>query len=154
MTLTLIRQCPMSNTSELFPYTTICSSFKWIKPLFLSYRVRRHIHTHTQMERQTETQTDTQTEMSTLWLRFINRNYNYSQNTHTHTRAHTHTRTLLLLLFVCVYSECLNAVNSAFKKKGRFVKLSFHVHLQLQIHCQSKLNLLHETGQYKIIMPL
>ena len=24
----------MSNSSELFPYTTICSSFKWIKLLF------------------------------------------------------------------------------------------------------------------------
>ena len=34
VTLTLIGQCPMSNSSELFPYTTICSSFKWIEPLF------------------------------------------------------------------------------------------------------------------------
>ena len=34
VTLTLIEQCPMSNSSELFPYTTICSSFKWIEPLF------------------------------------------------------------------------------------------------------------------------
>ena len=29
MTLTLIRQCPMSNSSKLFSYTTKCSSFKW-----------------------------------------------------------------------------------------------------------------------------
>ena len=35
VTLTLIEQCPMSNSSELFSYTTICSSFKWIEPLFL-----------------------------------------------------------------------------------------------------------------------
>ena len=34
MTLILIGQCPMSNSSELFSYTTICSSFKWIEPLF------------------------------------------------------------------------------------------------------------------------
>ena len=34
VTLTLIRQCPMSIWSEIFSYTTICSSFKWIKPLF------------------------------------------------------------------------------------------------------------------------
>ena len=30
MTLTLIGQCPMSNSSELFSYTTICSSFKLV----------------------------------------------------------------------------------------------------------------------------
>ena len=60
MTLTLIGQCPMSNLSELFSYTTICLSFKWIVPLFcifLSYRVHRHTHTHrnthTQKHRQT-----------------------------------------------------------------------------------------------------
>ena len=34
VTLTLIRQCPMLNSSELFTYTTICSSFKWIGLLF------------------------------------------------------------------------------------------------------------------------
>ena len=33
-TVTLIRQCPMSNSSELFSYTTIFSGFKWIEPLF------------------------------------------------------------------------------------------------------------------------
>ena len=31
--LTLIGQCPMSNSSELFSYTTICLNFKSIKPL-------------------------------------------------------------------------------------------------------------------------
>ena len=29
VTLTLIGQCPMSNSSELFSCTTICLSFKW-----------------------------------------------------------------------------------------------------------------------------
>ena len=37
----------MSNSSELFPYTTISSSFKLIEPLFLGYRVHRHTYTHT-----------------------------------------------------------------------------------------------------------
>ena len=43
MTLTLIGQCPVSNSSELFPYTctAICSSFKWTDQLFLTYRVHR-----------------------------------------------------------------------------------------------------------------
>ena len=35
----------------------ICSSFKWIKPLFLSNRVHRHTHTH----RHTDSKTDTKT---------------------------------------------------------------------------------------------
>ena len=34
MPMTLIGQCPMSNSSELFSYTTICSSFMSIEPLF------------------------------------------------------------------------------------------------------------------------
>ena len=55
MTLTLIGQCPMSNSSELFSYTTICSSFKSIEPLFFELsctQTDRHIH------RQTHRQTD------------------------------------------------------------------------------------------------
>ena len=53
VSLTLIRQCPMSNSSELFSYTTICSSFKWIEPIFfLSYPVKKtdrltQTHRHT-----------------------------------------------------------------------------------------------------------
>ena len=47
VTLTLIGKCPMSNSSELFSYTTICSSFKSIEPLFFSYPV------HRQTDRQT-----------------------------------------------------------------------------------------------------
>ena len=58
--LTLIGQCPMSNSSELFSYTTICSSLKWIEPFFFSYRVHRQIGRHTHRH------TDTQMELSTL----------------------------------------------------------------------------------------
>ena len=65
VTLTLIGQCPLSNSSELFSYTTICSSFKLIEPSCT----------------QTDTQTDTQTSMSTLKWRLINRNYNNTSAT-------------------------------------------------------------------------
>ena len=34
LTLTLITQCPMSNSSELFSYATLCKSFKLINSLF------------------------------------------------------------------------------------------------------------------------
>ena len=37
VTLTLIRQCPMSNSSELFSYTTIYSSFKRIEYSIYNY---------------------------------------------------------------------------------------------------------------------
>ena len=55
VTLTLIGQCPMSNSSELFSYTTICSSFKWIEPLFFELSC-------TQTDRQTGTKTDRHTD--------------------------------------------------------------------------------------------
>ena len=61
VTLTLIGQCPMSNSSELFSYTTICSSFKCIELLFFELsctQTDRQTHTHTQK--------DGQTDMSTL----------------------------------------------------------------------------------------
>ena len=48
VTLTLIGQCQMSNSSELFPYTTVCSSFKRIEPLFFELsctQADRHTHT-------------------------------------------------------------------------------------------------------------
>ena len=51
---TLNEQCPMSNSSGLFSYTTICSSFKWIEPLF--YPVHRQ--THNKTDTQTPTHTD------------------------------------------------------------------------------------------------
>ena len=65
VTLTLIGQCPMSNSSELFSYTTICSSFRWIEQLFFELSCTQ---THTQTDRQTDRQTPThtQTDMSTL----------------------------------------------------------------------------------------
>ena len=43
VTLTLIGPYPMSNSSELFPYTTVCSSFKWVEPLFFWARTRKQI---------------------------------------------------------------------------------------------------------------
>ena len=52
MTLTLIGQCPMSS-SELFSYTTICSSFKSIEPLFFELSC-----THTQTDTHTDRHTD------------------------------------------------------------------------------------------------
>ena len=55
VTLILIGQCLMSNSSELFPNTTTCSSFKWIEPLFLELSCT-----------QEDGKTDTQTDMSTL----------------------------------------------------------------------------------------
>ena len=66
MTLTLIRQCQLSNLSEIFSYTTMHSSFIFLHQLFLS----NHANTHTQ------THTDTHTRKHT--------------HTHTHTRTHTH----------------------------------------------------------------
>ena len=47
MTLTLIEQYPMSNSSELFSYTTICSNFKLTDPLLLRYHVQRQRNTCT-----------------------------------------------------------------------------------------------------------
>ena len=60
VTLILIGQCPMSNSSELFSYNTMfqSTSFKWIEPLFLSYHVHRQTHTDTQTDRYTPTHTD------------------------------------------------------------------------------------------------
>ena len=55
VTLTLIGQCPMSNSSELFRYTTISSSFKWIEPLFFELScTQTYRHTDTQIHRQTD----------------------------------------------------------------------------------------------------
>ena len=51
VTLTLIGQCPMSNSSELFSYTIVCSSFTSIEPLFFELSC-------TQTDRQTDRHTD------------------------------------------------------------------------------------------------
>ena len=69
VTLTLIRQCPMLNLSELFPYATTDLSFKLIHPS-LSY----HVHTRTRTH---PTHTNTHT---------------YA---HTHTCTHTYRHTQL-----------------------------------------------------------
>ena len=58
VTLTLIGQCPMSNSSELFSYTTVCSSFTSIEPLFFELSC-------TQTDRQTDRQPDRQTDRHT-----------------------------------------------------------------------------------------
>ena len=56
----MIGKCPMSNSFELFSYTTICLSFKLIEPLFLvlsctqTDRTHTHTHTHTEKHRHTE----------------------------------------------------------------------------------------------------
>ena len=68
VTLTLIGQCPMSNSSELFSYTTICSSFKWIEPLFYELSCTE-TDTHTQTPKQTDRYQDTQMDTSILYLR-------------------------------------------------------------------------------------
>ena len=72
MTLTLIGQCPMSNLSELFPYTITCSSFKLIHPLFFEL---------------SSTQTDPH-----RWtvVVVISHNYNNSQNEFTEIEIHTY----------------------------------------------------------------
>ena len=58
VTLTLIGQWSMSNLSELFSYNGICSSFKWIEPLFFVLScTQTHIHTCRQTDRQTHRQT-------------------------------------------------------------------------------------------------
>ena len=80
MTLTLIGHCPMLNSSELFSVTTICSSFKWIEPLFFELsctHTQTHTHTHTYTYTHTHTHTTTHTHTPT--------------HTHTHTHQHTHT---------------------------------------------------------------
>ena len=56
--LTLMGQCPMSNSSELFSYTTICSSFKSIETLFFELSCTQ---THTPTDRQTDGQTNRRT---------------------------------------------------------------------------------------------
>ena len=49
----------MSNLSELFSYTTICFSFKWIEPLFFELSC---IQTHTQTDRNTDRHTERHTD--------------------------------------------------------------------------------------------
>ena len=51
----------MSNLSELFSYTKICSSFKWIEPLFSELSCTQ-THTPRQKHRQTDRHQDTQTD--------------------------------------------------------------------------------------------
>ena len=61
VTLTVTVQCQMSNSSEQFPYTTICKSFKLTAPLFFEFSCAQ-TYTHGWKDRQM----DRQTEISTL----------------------------------------------------------------------------------------
>ena len=70
VTLTLVRQCPVSNLSEIFSYTTMYSNFMFLDRLLLELsckntETRKHTHTHTHTQH-THTHTHTQTLMSTL----------------------------------------------------------------------------------------
>ena len=48
MNLTLIGQSQMSNSSEVFSYTTICSSFRWIEKLHFELScTQTYTQTHT-----------------------------------------------------------------------------------------------------------
>ena len=46
VTLTLIRQCPLSNMSEIFAYTTTYSNFRFLDWLLFELSCK-HTHTHT-----------------------------------------------------------------------------------------------------------
>ena len=56
--LDLHRTMPRVKLVELFSYTTICSSFKWIEPLFFELSCT-HTHTHTHTHARTNAQTHT-----------------------------------------------------------------------------------------------
>ena len=61
------------NSSELFSYTTICSSFKWIEPLCLSYRVHTHTHARTHAGKHARTHTHTQTHTHEYSIDVVNK---------------------------------------------------------------------------------
>ena len=44
MTLTLIRQCSISTSSELFSYATMYSNFMFLDRFLLSYRAKTYTH--------------------------------------------------------------------------------------------------------------
>ena len=72
VTLTLIGQCPMSNSSEDFSYCTVYSNFKILDHLFFELSC---LHT----DRQTDTKTDRQTDRQrrqVLYTCGLNRKYN------------------------------------------------------------------------------
>ena len=72
VTLTLIGQCPMSNSSEDFSYPTIYSNFTILDQLYLSYRA------YTQTDKQTDRHTDRQ-RRQVLYTCGLNRKYNEIQ---------------------------------------------------------------------------
>ena len=60
-TVTLVRQCPISNLSEIFSYTTMCSNFMFLDQFFLSYHAKTHAHKHRRTQTRTHTHTATLT---------------------------------------------------------------------------------------------
>ena len=86
VTLNLIRHCPILNSSELFPYATIRSSFKRIEPLcFELTSTKAHRQKDTQTDRHTHTETDTHTQT----------------DTHTHTDRHEYS---IVVVVNCKYN--------------------------------------------------
>ena len=56
MTLTLNRQCPLSNLYKIFSYTTIYSNFMFLDRLLFELSCKNtHKHTHTHMDAHTHT---------------------------------------------------------------------------------------------------
>ena len=82
VTLTLVRQCPISNFSEIFSYTTMCSNFMFLDRLLLSYRAKTHTHTNTHMDAHTHTHTHTDSDEYSIVAFCKNANITNSQIKH------------------------------------------------------------------------
>ena len=67
VTLTSIWQCPLSNLSKIFSYTT-CSNFMFLHWLLLELSCKNtHTNTHTHTHTHTHTLTHTNTDTHRLW---------------------------------------------------------------------------------------
>ena len=82
MTLTLVLQCPISNLSEIFSYTTMYLIFMFIDQLLFELS---HTHTHTRTRTHAHTRTHTHAHTDT--------------HTHRHTNTLTHTLQSNIFLF-------------------------------------------------------
>ena len=88
VSLTFVQQCPISNLSEIFSYTT-CSNFMFLD-YFLSYHAQNthaHAHTHTHTHTQTLTSTlvlfcKNATVITFLWQYMSKGSYNCEVNFH------------------------------------------------------------------------
>ena len=54
VTLNLIRQCPLSNLSEIVLYTTRYSNFMFLHGLLFDFIVQKHTQTHTHTQRDSD----------------------------------------------------------------------------------------------------